>query len=116
MIEANPFLLAFAILALVAAALHGKTQNHWRFAAMLATCAVACWLLLFAALDWRDAQWTKLLESTPNPSDEFLEQFNSDGASNTFILLFGLPASLLYVSFCFGVSRGIRRLCHRADA
>lgn len=106
----NPFLLAFAILPLVSAALHRKSKKSLVVLLLIVGYSIAGWLLLFAAQYWNDMQWVALMERTPNPSEELIQQFNSDGASKAFTLLFGLPVSVIWCSLCWGLWRGISRL------
>jgi hypothetical protein len=103
----NPFLLAFAALPLASAALHRKSKRGLVVLLLIAGYSIAGWLLLFAAQYWNDMQWVALMERTPNPSDELIHQFNSDGASKAFTLLFGLPVSAIWCSLCWGLWRGI---------
>lgn len=112
----NVPLFAFWTLPFISAVVHRKVGKRWTIFLLLIAYATLGWLLLFGALAWNDAQWSALLDRTPNPSEELMEQFNSDGASRAFTLLFGWPTSFLYVSSGWGISRGIGWIVRKALA
>ena len=112
-LDTNPYEVACLAVAPVFALASLALKKNWRVAAALVVAAITGWALLFAADRWVDSHWAVLLERTPNPSIEFLRQFNSDGASKSVTLLFGLPVSFLYALVCFATARLLRRVINR---
>lgn len=108
----NPFDIAFVLLAPAIAVVTTRLRKRSHVFLALALASLSGWGLEFGASAWIDAQWASLMDSTPNPSEQLIQQFNVDGADNTALLLFGLPISFAYASICFGVTLGIWRI-HR---
>lgn len=113
----NPYDIGFfALVPLSALLLAGSRHKSFIIVGGILV-ALAAWALLFAANSWLDTQWIALMDRTPNPSVELETAFNSDGASKTATLLFGLLFSLLYTAACiftFRMARQFLRSSHRA--
>lgn len=101
----NPYEAGFTLLSPVVAVFLWRKQNLPMLVSVAFGCALVSWLLLFAADIWIDQQWFSLMERTPNPSEELIREFNSDGASKAATLILGLPFSLAYFLLCFLVVR-----------
>jgi hypothetical protein len=104
----DPYDVAYLLAAPTAALLSLGLERRWLV--FLAAAAMVGWVLEFGAENWVDAQWMTLIERTPDPSRELIQQFNSDGASKAETLLFGLPIAAVYAAMWFGVIYGARRL------
>ena len=109
----NPYDIAFLAFAPALAFFSLRCRRRSEILLALAVAAVVGWGLGFAGQAWIDAQWDALLERTPNPSTELIEQINSDSASKATLLIFGLPISLAYSAVWFTVIRGVRRAIKR---
>lgn len=109
----NPFDIAFFLLAPTIATVATRIQKRSHVFIALALASFCGWGLAFGASAWIDAQWTSLLERTPNPSEQLIQQFNTDGADKGALLLFGLPISFAYASTWFGVVLGVCRIFRR---
>ena len=94
----------------VVALLSLRFERRSLILAALVAAALTGWALGFAVDSWIDAQWTALMERTPNPSKELLEQYDSDGASKAATLLFGLQISAAYAGVWFAVIYSGRRI------
>ncbi|KGM38658.1 hypothetical protein JY96_21600 [Aquabacterium sp. NJ1] len=106
----NPFDIAFYLLAPAIAVFTTRLRKRSHVILALALASFSGWGLEFGASAWIDAQWTSLMNHTPNPSEQLIQQFNADSADNAALLLFGLPISFVYASICFGVVLGTWRV------
>ena len=104
----NPYEVVFVLLSPIAVVFLWRQQNLKILGAVAFGCALVSWLLLFAADAWLDQQWFSLIEKTPNPSEQLIREFNSDGASKTATLILGFPLSLGYFLLCFLVARSAK--------
>ncbi len=109
----NPFDIAFFVLAPAIAVLTTRLRKRSHVLLALALASFCGWGLEFGASAWTDAQWASLMDHTPNPSTQLIQQFNVDSADNAALLLFGLPISFTYASICFGVVWGSWRFYGR---
>ncbi len=106
----NPYDVAFFLSAPVVALLSLRLERRWFIFGALGVAALIGWALEFGSDNWVDAQWTALMERTPNPSKDLIQQYDSDGASKAATLLFGLPLAAVYSAIWFGVLYGARRI------
>jgi hypothetical protein len=109
----NPYDVAFLGLAPVLALASLPLKRRPAIFAVLTITALVGWGLAFASEAWVNRQWMALLERTPDPSLELIQQFDADGASKSGLVLFGLPYSFAYSAAWLGLVRGSRRLLHR---
>jgi TRAP-type C4-dicarboxylate transport system permease small subunit len=109
----NPFDIAFFLLAPTIAMVATRVQKRSHVFIALALASLCGWGLAFGASAWIDAQWTSLMDRTPNPSEQLIQQFDTDGGDKAALLLFGLPISFAYASTWFGVVLGIYRFLRR---
>jgi hypothetical protein len=109
----NPYDVAFLGLAPALALASLPLKRRPVVFAVMTITALVGWGLAFASAAWVDRQWIALLERTPDPSLELVEQFNADGASKSALVLFGLPYSFAYSAAWLGLVRGAQRLLQR---
>jgi len=94
----NPFDLIYLIGIIASICIIQSLKTKRIVAAFVA--GVICWLILLGGLWFDDVQWTRWIQKIPNPTNAQHTAFDSDSTGlKSFVLLFGLPASVFIIFF-----------------
>jgi hypothetical protein len=107
--------VAFLVLPLVLLVLREKGTLKtplWRI--YLLYC-LAGWLLINVSVQTYFASLDRLVESTPNPSDELLRKWSSDGAAQVFALFLGWAQAAVYFLMWLGAFKVWRMMVEDSE-
>lgn len=91
-----------------------KRMPWWLVAIII---PLASWVLVLGTVATYYEHLGVLIDSEPNPSDELMEEWASDGAKKVFALFFGWAYGLFYAVpwlALFGIAHLIRRSVRRS--
>jgi uncharacterized membrane protein YhaH (DUF805 family) len=92
----NPYFSAFLALPpiLIGFALMTRRKRFWPV--VIAFCLVG-WALVVFAIEWKFDTMKKEIDAIPNPPEELIEAWATDGAQRVFGTVFGWLYSLVYI-------------------
>ncbi len=97
--------LTIPILALAAKEFGGLKLSRW---SIFFIYIAAGWLLVYFAVEAHFAFLDEKVSSTPNPSEELLNEWENDGAPQVSALFFGWAYAAIYFLVCFSVVEAVR--------
>ena len=112
----NPFDAAFLILPVAALVAREFGKLKLPLWLIFLIYVPAGWLLMTLGVEWYFAALDKAVRSTPHPSEELLNKWQSDGAARVFAVYFGWAFAAIYFVLCLLIIKTVSFFVRRRSA